>query len=189
VDALQFVASLVSSLAWPLALVAIVLILRRPLTGLLGRIVKARGYGIEAEFAEAQASVALATAAVAGIASGSARAFDATVRVRESLVSTLADTAKEAPAAAVTIAYAEIEKAIRARIGEAAEGAKLSSSVLVAMALGRGVISSETAEAVRGLTVLRNLAAHGDEVDPAKALDYLMLADAVIYAIETWQPH
>jgi hypothetical protein len=45
------------------------------------------------------------------------------------------------------------------------------------------------AKAIEGATVLRNLAAHGpaDELDGAKALDYLVLADGILYAIESKQ--
>jgi hypothetical protein len=59
---------------------------------------------------------------------------------------------------------------------------------LVDAALSRGVINHETAQAVRGILVLRNVAANGRVVDAAKALGYLTLADAAVFAIETWHP-
>jgi len=42
----------------------------------------------------------------------------------------------------------------------------------------------------RNVPVTRNLAAHGRgrEVDREKALDYLTLADATLFAINTWRP-
>lgn len=65
---------------------------------------------------------------------------------------------------------------------------KLAGDELVEAALRKDAISQQTAEAIRGVLVLRNLAAHGGEVDAAKAVDYLALADAVIFSIDTWRP-
>ena len=201
-DALQFVASLVSSLAWPTLVLAVVLILRKAIADLVGRVVEAEAFGVKAKFdpkraapsvalakAEAEASSAASTSARAGVAEARGQAWDATVRVRESLASNLAALARKDPSAAVLLAYAEIEKALRQRMTDAkvAGVEKLSNDKLVEVALRKGVISFQTADAIRGVLVLRNLAAHGGDVDAAKALDYLALADAVIFAIETWR--
>lgn len=54
--ALEFIASLASSLGWPVAAVVVVVILRRPLTALLQRALRVRlPGGVEAEFAAAEA--------------------------------------------------------------------------------------------------------------------------------------
>lgn len=201
-DALQFVASLVSSLAWPALVLAVVLILRKGIAELLGRVLEAEGFGVKAKFdpkraepsvalakAEAEASAPAATVVRARAAEARGQAWDATVRVRESLASTLAAFARKDPGAAVLLAYAEIEKALKHRMTEAKVGGveKLSGEKLVEVALRKAIVSLQTAEAIRGVLVLRNLAAHGGDVDAAKALEYLSLADAVIFAIETWR--
>jgi hypothetical protein len=51
---------------------------------------------------------------------------------------------------------------------------------------GLGLISEETFRAVGGLAVLRELAAHGhdDTISADRARDYLVLADAVLYALQ-----
>jgi hypothetical protein len=49
---LSFVASLVASLAWPLAVVLAVLILRVPLTGAIGRMTSFEGFGQKIKFGE-----------------------------------------------------------------------------------------------------------------------------------------
>ena len=62
--------------------------------------------------------------------------------------------------------------------------------MLARLAHERGEISDATLQAIESLSILRNLAAHGrtEEVDRGKALDYLTLADATLYAIKTWRP-
>jgi hypothetical protein len=54
----------------------------------------------------------------------------------------------------------------------------------------RDQISDASRQAVEGLAQLRNLAAdgRGGEVDREKALDYLTLADATLFAIKSWRP-
>jgi len=199
-DAFQFFASLASSLAWPVFGLAVVLILRKPIGDLLGRVLEAEGWGMKAKFdpkkleqsvglakAEAQASV---TVAPAGVAQGTGAAHDASVRVRESLASSMAEAAEAFPAAAVLSAYAELQNALIDRMVEAkvAGTNDLSGDELIEVALRKRVVSPQTAVAFRGLLVLRNLVGHGGDVDVAKAREYLSLADAVVYAIETWRP-
>jgi hypothetical protein len=62
---------------------------------------------------------------------------------------------------------------------------RVSGRVLAPLARNRGLISDETATAVEGLSVLRNLAAHSpaDDIGAERARDYLALADAVLYAM------
>lgn len=53
-----------------------------------------------------------------------------------------------------------------------------------------GVISDETLEAIRGMALLRNLAAHGraEDLTPERALDFVSLAEAVLYALNARTP-
>lgn len=87
-------------------------------------------------------------------------------------------------------AYAEIEGALRRKLVKAGyletERRPLGARQLADEAVRRELVSPQIAEAVRGLTVMRNLAAHGpaEELDLEKALDYIVLADAVLYAID-----
>ncbi|MDF5756625.1 hypothetical protein [Spongiactinospora sp. TRM90649] len=51
---LQFIAALVGSLAWPVALVVAVVVLRRPLSAAFGRLKRVEGAGLALELAEAK---------------------------------------------------------------------------------------------------------------------------------------
>ena len=61
----------------------------------------------------------------------------------------------------------------------------MSGTALARQASSQKLISDETLSAIRGLAVLRNLAAHSptDEIAADRARDYLALADAVLYAL------
>ena len=54
---LGFVASLIGSLAWPLALVIVLVIFRRPVTKLIGRATQYKGFGQELTFGDELADV------------------------------------------------------------------------------------------------------------------------------------
>lgn len=182
-DPLAFVASLVSSLAWPVAVVVLVLVFRGPIGRMVERLPKRLKAGpVEVEWPEvaAEARVALATAPeVNAISPGG------------SLTERLAEVVEKEPAAAIMAAWSEVEKALRDRMGDIGLGQpSIGGMMLARMAHERGAISDSTLQALEGLSILRNLAAHRrvEEVDREKALDYLTLADATLYAIKTWRP-
>lgn len=110
---------------------------------------------------------------------------------RELLSERLRSAADQSPRGAVVAAYAEIEEELRRRLTLAqlveADRRPMSARQLAALAAERGLISEQTAEAIRGATVLRNLAAHGPEaeIDQRKAFDFLTLADAILFAVHT----
>lgn len=182
-DALTFASSLVSSLAWPVAVVILVLFFRGPIGRMVERLPKRLKAGpVEVEWPEiaAEARVALATAP-----EGKAAAPGA------SLTERLADMAEKEPAAAIMAAWSKVERALRDRMGGiGARQPSVAGMMLARMAHERGEISDATLQALEGLSILRNLAAHGrtEGVDREKALDYLTLADATLYAIKTWRP-
>jgi hypothetical protein len=184
---LAFIASLVHSLAWPAGVVAVVTVLRRPIGVALSRGIRRARFGpVELEFDQLQAEVReelrrspdLAEADVPALAAG----------LREEL----ARLAEVSPPAAVSAAYARIE----ARLVEVLDsaGAPSASAVggraLALLARRHELISDETLTAVEGLSVLRDLTAHGvgDTIGAERARDYLALADAVLYALRAKPP-
>lgn len=194
-DGFQFIASLVSSLALPVVSLVLALVFRHELSELIGRLRTVKALGAEGTFdpKEVEASVALATAtATAGVQVAQAQASITkteaiTLPSDRQLTDRFADHALRSPNAAVLEAYSEVERALKRRMTEAkvADVEKLFGRKLIEVALRKGVINSQTAEALRGISVLRNVAAHStDEVTLEKALEYLALADAVVYSIE-----
>jgi hypothetical protein len=179
-DGLTFVSSLISSLAWPVAVVVLVLAFRKPIGRMFERLPKRVKAGpVEVEWPE------VATEARVALATSSEVRTDASPG---SLTERFAKLAEEEPAAAIMAAWAEVEKSLRARVGDlAVRQRSLAGLMLARLAREQGTISDSTLRAVEGLSVLRNLAAHGrdGEVDREKALDYLTLADATLFAIRT----
>lgn len=106
------------------------------------------------------------------------------------LVADLASLAERSPATAVLEGYVRIEEALRHLVDNPPVDPHLDLSLLGAPALAQtahrgGRIRRETVQAVEGVSVLRNLVAHGhaDDVSTERAKDYLALVDAVLFAI------
>lgn len=182
-DWLTFISSLVGSLAWPITVIAVALFFRKAIKETLARPLRRLKAGpLEAEW-EAKVVEALVDVA-------ESPETDAPPTGRDLLSERLHPLAQRLPAAAVMAAYAEIEETLRRRLALAGnievDRRPMSARQMARQAQEQGVISPQTASAVEGATVLRNLAAHGraSEVDRAKALDYLTLADAIVYAID-----
>ncbi|UVS78231.1 hypothetical protein [Actinokineospora sp. UTMC 2448] len=99
----------------------------------------------------------------------------------------LREVAKASPRGAVLDAAAEIESALRtllARHGLSADELRMGMRQLSSTAAERELISLSTHRAIENLSVLRNLAAHGrGRVEYAQAVDFLALADAVMYSL------
>ena len=99
----------------------------------------------------------------------------------------LLELAQRIPAAAIIQAHLRIEQALRQTLSSAKVETSDSevTAALVGNALTRGLITPETANAVEGATVMRNLAVHGPrrEVSTKQAIEYVTIAAAVLYAI------
>lgn len=180
----EFAASLVSSLAWPASAALIVFLLRKQLRSLLESPVKRWKAGpVEVEYwAEETAQIAGSVAALeaAGVDSG------------DDELDQLARLAEKAPVAAILSGFQLVEREVR-RIAagagiDAAEAAPLSR--VVVMEAEAGLLSPETVSAIRGLSVLRNLAAHGTErqATPERAREYVALVEGVLYALRRASP-
>jgi hypothetical protein len=108
-----------------------------------------------------------------------------------SLTEKFANMAVMSPSGAVVMAWIEVEKLLSEKMAAAGlREVRLSGARMAQAAREAGLISPETAEAVRGLATLRNLAAHGraDDLDSRQALDFLALADAVVFALNHDKP-
>jgi len=180
--ALEFVASLVGSLAWPAAVVVAVLILRAPLARALSGPVKrwkAGPSGVEVEYHwqetidETRAELEQSPEAAQLLAAPPGLDDD------------LARLVEVSPRAAVMEAFARVERGLRTAVGDDAGKRYVSARQLAQAAKQRGNISEETLKSIEGLVVLRNLAAHDRvaDLDAPRAMEFVVLADAVLYAL------
>lgn len=181
-DTMQFLASLVSSLAWPVAVVVVLILFRQRITELfdqLPRRVKAGPLELEWDRAAAVTATGLA-----------ASQHERQERTDATPIEDLADLsplAEAAPRAAVLDAAARVESSLRARFESSDVDVPPSRGMrdLARRAQDAGLIESETARSIEGLTIMRNLAAHTrDEVTPERAREFLTLAEAIIYQLD-----
>jgi hypothetical protein len=175
-DTEQFVASLVSSLAWPAAVVCIAVVFRSQLKTLLtDRLRHIEAGPIKADFDRVGSKVE-ATLGEAGIpVPAHAESPD------------LANLAAQVPEMVIAEAFGlveqELRRALEAVDEEPPDDARADQ--LTQLAAARGLISPLTVNAIEGVTVMRNLAIHGPqrEITTKQVDEYLALIEGVIYAI------
>jgi hypothetical protein len=99
----------------------------------------------------------------------------------------LAGMADSDPAMAIFQGYIRLERELHELLLSAGSrpNGRSSTTELARQAADKGLITPETLNAFEGLTVLRNLVAHGrnEEVTEERARDYLALVDALLFAI------
>jgi hypothetical protein len=181
VSVLQFIAALVQALAWPTVVLVAVVLFRDKISALLAGSMKRLKVGpIEAEW-DRTLSAAEVELEQPGVPPLDSQAAPTDAR-RE-----LAQLANLAPEAAVMEGYASIERVLRELLADVDDPRALrtGASGLAREAVKLGRVNEETARAIEGLGVLRNLAAHGQagKVTVDRANDYLALVDAVLYGV------
>jgi hypothetical protein len=186
---MEFVASLVASLAGPVAVVVLVVVFRPVLAQLAAggvRRWKAGPAGVEVEYWDRETSEVKASigqqvpAGEAPLPGGS-------------LSEELAEVVTVAPSAAVLEAFSRIEAELRRIITGAGvvpeeQLSRMSARQLSLLGLEHDLITPESANAIEGLAVMRNLAAHGQantQLDQTRALEFVHLADAVLFALRS----
>lgn len=172
-------AEFISSIAWPLAVLAIALLFRRPLSDALRSASGALSAGpFRLEWkrrAEAvEADLGRAPSASKGEIDGAAGRFD--------------EIAEVSPTGAIVEAFGQIEASLRSLLeqeGVANFDRPWNVRKLAEMAREKDLITAETEDAVEGLSVMRNLAAHGGQEDlsPQRAREFVALSQGVLYAI------
>jgi hypothetical protein len=180
---LEFIANMTGSLAWPLILLAVVLVFRRSIRQLLtqGWLKRIKAGPFEAEWerlvAETEEKVKAASSP-----------DEIPSPPDESVTTEFAFEASTAPAVAVLDAYAAVERQLRSMLDgveHTTNTAKKGAVSLARLAARHELISPASLRAVEGISVLRNLAAHGEarEVTSDRAAEYLALVDGVLFAI------
>jgi len=170
----EFVASLVSSLAWPVAAVTIALIARKPVLALIERMNEMSGFGLNAKF---DAKLAKTTEDV--IASQGGVPLE-NIGAPQGWV----ELAQRSPRAAILEAWLRLEEALQQKMvakGWVAPSQKLGPGALLETARREKLIDDKAYQSLKGLQALRNLAVHGpaSELTFEKAQEFLMLAEAM----------
>lgn len=175
----EFISQMTGSLAWPVFSLLIVLLLRKPIAKMLvlrpPSKVKAGPFEVEWDKVLSEAETEVEPVTVAELP-GSVRAE-------------LAAEAIATPAVAVLEAHATVERTLHEMLSTAdvpsQETSRAGAVGLARVAQRRDLISEESLRAVEGVSVLRNLAAHGSarEITTEQANEYLALVDAVLFAL------
>lgn len=178
-DALQFIASLVKSLASPAAVIIAALLLREPLVSLLPRLrlLKFKDFHVEfgekLEKVEAEASKLLPVVATAHDKKHDDRAEP---------------VAGLPPNLAVLLAWQGVEEALKAVADKAGFRLRrgVAPSVLALAMADLDLIKPSTLKLIRELRTLRNLAVHPDEdrtITAEEAARYREIANRVVAAL------
>jgi len=172
-------AEFISSIAWPLTALIIALLFRKPLTEALasatGRL-SAGPFSLEwkRQVEAVEAELGRPPSISRGEIGGAAGRLD--------------EVAESSPSGAIVEAFGQIEATLRRLLeeqGSIAPERNWSVPLLTIRAHEQGLITQETVEAIEGLSVLRNLAAHGQagDVSSQRAHEFVALAQGVLYAI------
>jgi len=178
---MDFVASLVGSVAWPVSFVVAVLVFREQLVSLLsGQLQRLKAGPLEMEFFERVAVLhAELDTGFAELRPGYSSIF----------TDSLGHLAITAPAEAVLQAHEQLEGRLRQLLRESGYDPEQAWGMrrLVGEAHTRNLVSDELARVVDGVTVLRNLAAHGHarDLSSERASEYLALMDTILYSLDT----
>lgn len=184
---MEFVAEIVSALAWPVALLVVVLILRRPIIELLGRegLKRLKAGPVEAEWERQLGRVEDELRQLPRDSDG-VSIPSPLARVSSVFTDELVELATSDPIAAISGAYDAIGAAIEAVLELAGVEVATRAEVLelARLAHEHGLLSEKTLRAVEGAVVLRNLAmSRPAGTEARRALEYLPLVDAIVYSL------
>jgi hypothetical protein len=185
---LQFIVEFVKALAWPVAIVAIVVFLRRPIVDILMQLASGlrrlrAGQG-DAEFdriaGQAKAELTATVSAIPTVGTGAA---PIPVLLR------FAATADDDPAVAITQSLGAVEAALRDLLGSSGKLVPVGTgdpTAIARFARDQGLVPESIVRAVDGVVTLRNSAAADPQrVTKDQAVQYLALVDALLFAIGT----
>ena len=185
---LQFIVEFVKALAWPVAIVVIVVFLRRPIVDILMQLAsglrRLRAGQSDAEFdriaGQAKAELTATVSAIPTVGTGVA---PIPVLLR------FAATADDDPAAAITQSLGAVEAALRDLLGSSGKLVPVGTgdpTAIARFARDQGLVPESIVRAVDGVVTLRNSAAADPQrVTKDQAVKYLALVDALLFAIGT----
>jgi hypothetical protein len=165
---LAFIASVIKSLAWPVAVVIIVFFMRVRLAALIGGLTarlanlsKLTAPGLALEFEKGTEEVSRAAEQLTG-----ATRTEAPTKSESEERARLQQLAEVEPKAAVIMAFIDVEAALRSAADRALglSGRKLSTLAITNMMVLRGILTVEAGGVLSDLSSLRNQAAHQADI-------------------------
>jgi hypothetical protein len=190
--ALQFLASLISSLAWPITVTVLVFVLRVPLTRVLLTLTRLKYKDFELDFGRDLKRLEEDAKAV-GIAPKDSKAIAPPRRDSLQLLEEAARIAQEFPEAAISIAWQAVEAELIAavmRLAMSPDYPSYNSALKNAELLrDQNMIDTRTFEILNRMRVLRNAAIHGARSATAitsdEASEFVALARGVVEKLQT----
>lgn len=182
---LQFIVEFVKALAWPVAIVAIVVFLRRPIVDILMQLASGlrrlrAGQG-DAEFDRIAGQAKAELTATVSAAGPTAAPVPVLLK--------FAATADDDPAAAISQSFGSVEAALRDLLGSSGKLVPVGTGDPTAMARfarDQGLVPESIVRAVDSVVTLRNSAAADPQrVTKDQAVRFLGLIDALLFAVGT----
>jgi hypothetical protein len=180
---MQFVIDFVRALVWPVAIVAIVVCLRRPIVDILMQLAsglrRLRAGQSDAEFDRIAGQMKAELTASVSAGGPGPGAIPMLLR--------FATAAEDEPASAVAQAFGSVDVALRELLGSSGKLVPVGTgepTAVARFARDQGLVPESVVRAVDSAVALRNFAA----ADPARltrdhAVKYLSLIDALLFAI------
>lgn len=197
-DGFQFVSAVIGSLAWPVAIIVLVLLLRRPLVKMLSerpvKLFEAGPTGVKVEYfdekiEEARSELEEARAERGDLKGAAPAPFD-TSAARDDFMYEMEQLAKVSPSAVILESFARLERVLREALepqspGNHAPGRLSSIRQLARQAVDQRLIAPSELAALDDVTVLRNVVAHrrAVELDEERALAYASLIRQLIISV------
>lgn len=183
---LEFLASVIASLAWPATAVALVVILRRPLSAVLMKTKRLKYKDLEMDFEQELKELEAKARAISVEPKQKALEPDARSVDAQTLLSQAESLADELPHVTVALAWSAVEDSLAGAVMRLAVSPDYppynSSSKNAQLLLGQGLIDKETLALLDGMRTLRNAVVHRAAEAPVtadQAREYLALARGI----------
>jgi len=187
---LEFIAEMTQSLAWPLAVIVIVLMFHKQLQKRIEDLSKFSFPGGAAEFDKQANEVKSSLASAAAAQGGIGTVAEAGERLAVAALTTTASDTSTAQGNAdgfthvgrIVATWNQIEDIVRKRLKDAgAHAGDLRGISLLTEAKSAGLLTEDQFNSLRGLNAMRNLAAHGQagDVTEKRVTEFVVLANAI----------
>jgi uncharacterized protein YutE (UPF0331/DUF86 family) len=179
-DWLQFISSIVGSIAWPVAIAIVALIFKKPLQDLLSRITDFELWGSKATFTK---ELKQAEEAADRIEPQPRLRIDSSITPDDPYL----ELAERFPEAAVIKSYKMVEQYVSEISTSATSGRRSTPREIVQSLVREGRISHDVYNLFRQIMNTRNAAVHagGKTISPGEAIAYRDLCDRLVTALKS----